>query len=295
MSAWKDGTKKQYQTYIRKWIVYADSKNVNPQKPAVNDIVEFLTHLFDSGLGYSALNTARSSMSSLFKFDSKPVGEHPYVKKLLKGMFNLKPALPKNNITWDPQLLLNYLGLMSNINITFKNLSLKCVTLLWLLSAQRGQTIQMIDVRNVHVGKDSVKIRFGDLLKTSRPGFQQREISLKAYEQNSNICIVEMLSLYIQTRARMVKDCHTQLFVSYQKPYAPITKDTLARWVKSVMSSAGIDTSIFTPHSLRAASTSAAARNKVPLDTILATAGWSKESTFRKFYNKPINQTYSII
>ena len=53
------------------------------------------------------------------------------------------------------------------------------------------------------------------------------------------------------------------------------------------MRKSGLDTSIFIPHSVRAASTSAAFRAKVPLDTILNTAGWSKESTFGRYYNKP--------
>jgi hypothetical protein len=53
------------------------------------------------------------------------------------------------------------------------------------------------------------------------------------------------------------------------------------------MSAAGVDLSIFSPHSTRAASSSKAA-TKLPLSTILKTAGWSKGSTFRKYYDKPI-------
>ena len=54
------------------------------------------------------------------------------------------------------------------------------------------------------------------------------------------------------------------------------------------MREAGLDIKKFTPHSIRAASTSAAMRNGIPIDSILATAGWTKESTFRKYYNKPL-------
>ena len=56
------------------------------------------------------------------------------------------------------------------------------------------------------------------------------------------------------------------------------------------MSSAGLDMTIFTPHSIRAASTSAAAKSGVPVDTILTTAGWSRENTFRKYYQKPVTE-----
>ena len=56
-----------------------------------------------------------------------------------------------------------------------------------------------------------------------------------------------------------------------------------------MMIKAGLDVSIFTPHSVRAASAAAALRVKVPLETILVTAGWSKDNTFRKYYNKPVS------
>lgn len=54
------------------------------------------------------------------------------------------------------------------------------------------------------------------------------------------------------------------------------------------MTHSGIDTSRFKPHSIGAASTSTASYASVSLDGILHTAGWSSESTFTKFYNKPI-------
>ena len=40
----------------------------------------------------------------------------------------------------------------------------------------------------------------------------------------------------------------------------------------------------FTGHSTRSASTSAAARAGVPLDTILVAVDWSSSETFKRFY-----------
>ena len=51
---------------------------------------------------------------------------------------------------------------------------------------------------------------------------------------------------------------------------------------------AGLDLSIFTPHSTRSASTAKAKSGNIPLATILKTAGWSRESTFANYYDKPI-------
>jgi hypothetical protein len=46
--------------------------------------------------------------------------------------------------------------------------------------------------------------------------------------------------------------------------------------------------SVLKPHSTKAVSTTAAFSSKVPLATILRTAGWQKHCTFRKVYKKPI-------
>ena len=81
------------------------------------------------------------------------------------------------------------------------------------------------------------------------------------------------------------------MLTGYQKPHKPVSTNTIARWLKNVMAKAGIDTSVYKAHSTRAAVISAAKGKQVPIDTILATAGWSSESTFARFYNKPIQDT----
>ena len=90
-----------------------------------------------------------------------------------------------------------------------------------------------------------------------------------------------------QRNGRCSQGC-TQLFITTQKPCRAATASTIARWVKDVMRKAGLDITKFTPHSIRAASTSAAMWSGIPIESILATAGWTKESTFRKYYNKPL-------
>ena len=57
-----------------------------------------------------------------------------------------------------------------------------------------------------------------------------------------------------------------------------------------MMIGAGIDVTIFGPHSVRAAATSKASEKSVPISEILKTAGWSNVGTFKKFYNKPIQK-----
>ena len=60
--------------------------------------------------------------------------------------------------------------------------------------------------------------------------------------------------------------------------------------LRALLGLAGIGISNFKPHSVRASSTSAATLAKVLLAAILRTAGWSRHSTFAKYYKrKPKN------
>ena len=294
----RPATRRQYNTYINQWNSYCTKNKYNPIEPYLANVLDFLTELYKKGLSYSAINTARSRLSSIIEIEGKPVGEHPHIVRFVKGVFNLRPSLPKTRSIWDPEVVLNVLRDLSPLeSLTMKQLTLKCLTLLWLLSAQRGQSMQLIDVRNISITDDEVKITFGDLLKTSRPGFHQQDICLKSYKPDKRLCIVTTISEYITRRKSICpKNCN-QLFISYQKPHHPVTASTIARWVKEIMQMSGLNTNIFTPHSLRAASTSAAMRASIPIDCILATAGWKKDSTFRKYYNKPLtsNLGYTVI
>ena len=68
------------------------------------------------------------------------------------------------------------------------------------------------------------------------------------------------------------------------------SQNTFSRWIRQVLSSAGIDLSLFSSHSTRSAATSAVEK-RVPVNTILKAASWQKECTFWKFYNKPAMDT----
>jgi len=62
------------------------------------------------------------------------------------------------------------------------------------------------------------------------------------------------------------------------------TSATIARWIKTGLSKAGIDTSIFKAHSIRSAATSAAADAGVSVTEIMETTDWTSASVFEKFY-----------
>lgn len=54
------------------------------------------------------------------------------------------------------------------------------------------------------------------------------------------------------------------------------------------MELSGLDTNVFTTHSVRSAVASQFTRLNVPIKDIMKKACWRSESTFRQYYNKPL-------
>ena len=91
------------------------------------------------------------------------------------------------------------------------------------------------------------------------------------------------------SRTKELRKQVDNLFISYARPHHAVTKNTISRWIKSTLETAGIDISIYKSHSTRAAASMAMKENLFSMEDILRTAGWSNVQTFAKFYDKPID------
>ena len=107
--SWKSGTREQYATYLQKWRHYCSSRSIDPICPSVEDGINFLAELYYSGIGYSAVNTARSVLSSIVTLpNNSSFGAQPMVCRFLKGVFELKPSLPNYKNIWNVNTVLTY-------------------------------------------------------------------------------------------------------------------------------------------------------------------------------------------
>lgn len=292
LASWRTGTKKQYNSYLSKWMRFCCSREIDPFNPTITCVISFLTELYQKGLGCSGINTAKSDISSIvFIVNNVQIGNHIMIKQFLKGVYNEKPTLPRYNCTWDVSVVLRYISdnlSKSTVEGTpsLKDLSLKLVMLLALTTGQRLQTLHSICVHNIDINCEYVKIRIGELLKTRSQTKHPSELYIEKYPNNENVCVVKTLLQYLDT-TKTLCETESQLFISYQKPYKSVAKGTLGKWIKAVLSGAGIDMNIFKLHSTRSASTSVASA-KIPVETVLRTAGWKTDCTFRKFYKRNI-------
>lgn len=256
-------------------------------------VLVFLHGLFNQGLSYSTINTARSAISNIAFQDEKqglPIGQHPLVCRYLKGVFNKIKPVPKYNNIWPVDTALDYLSLLWPLDkITLKELTMKLVLLISLTTGQRCQTLTLLDISEGYMQKDNNCFNFGltEHLKQDRPGKVFGNLRLFKYTAEE-LCVYRTLEAYLEITAKLRSS--SKLLVSYVKPHNAVGSSTISRWIKSTLTLAGIDTQTFSAHSTRCAATSKAC-GSVPTDVILATAGWNEESTFRKFYDKPVAVT----
>lgn len=245
------------------------------------------------GKAYSTVNTYRSAVSSVLEVVAgRKLGSHILVTRFMKGVFMAKPPQPKYRDTWDVRVVTEYLKHLSPYSgLKLKELTLKVATLTALASAQRCQSLQKLILENMTVYENKIVFVIKDRIKTSRPGKTFPNVEIPSFVEDINLCPRAHILHYIaQTEAYRTREegSTNQLFISFCKPHKAVSSCTIARWLKTVLQQASIDTSIYKAHSFRAAVTSAALLKGASLSDILKLADWSAESTFNRFYNKPI-------
>lgn len=274
-------TQKQYTSYIKRFIDYTDC--ISASNVSHVHVINYLQYLFDSGLGYASINAASSAVKTYLDMLGVQLN-YDLISRFKKGVFNMRPSLPKYQEIWDPKVVLDYLCKFSNEELP--TLTKKCVTLLALASCQRLGTLHSLKCCDVSFKDSKAVIRIECLQKQSRPGFHQSHVVLDQYTEPS-LCIVKCLRDYLNATqsVRVAKPCLTGLFLTYGKPIKNASTDTISRWIKQTMYDAGVPR-FFTAHSTRAASTSSKFIGGENVNAIMKCAGWTSSDTFYKFYNK---------
>ena len=254
------------------------------------DITGSLAHSFDEGLEYMTINTYRSALSGVLpSMEGFPVGQHPLVVCLLKGILNLRPAMPRYQQSWDVNVALDYMrSLPGNQLLPLKVLTQKLALLLALTAPKRSSELKLLDLRFMRILPEGVVFELPGMTKTSS---EIIPVFFAKFDDCESVCVLRCLQSYISrtNTFRPLVDPATdqQLLISYHRPQKPVQSCTIARWIKSFLGSAGIDTSIFKGHSTRSASTSKARAEGISLEDVLKMADWTGPSSFLRFYYRP--------
>ena len=193
LASWRTGTEQQYSGAWRQWVSWCNKRKSNPLSASIGTVSQFLTSLYASGLSYSTVNTYRSAISMThLPIDGVPVGSHYLIKRLMKGIFNKRPPVPRYVISWPVEKVLRYLKIMPGYDqISLKLLTWKTAILIALVSADRGDAIAALSTEYMIKDSEGYHFLVSKPTKCTRPGRGIKQIDLpKFYQGPAYLCSV---------------------------------------------------------------------------------------------------------
>ena len=215
--SWRSSTVKQYQIYCKKCLSFCGVRKENPMLYNETLVIEFLTRLFHEGAKYSAINSARSALSTfLINEYGITIENSSLVKRFFKGIFELNPPVARYCMVWDVNIVLSNFYPLDDLPLSI--LTYKLTMLLALATHQRVQTLKAISVVDIKVFRDSVFIPIKQLLKHSTQQNYKQAFYLHAFPDPA-ICVIATLKHYLD-RTSLLRGTHSQL-ISFHKPHYP--------------------------------------------------------------------------
>lgn len=201
------------------------------------------------GKTFRTKNLYRSAISlNQPHVDGKPVGEHPLVCRLLKGVTFSNPPCSKYNKLWDVNVVLHlFISWPDNDALSLKMLSAKLTMLLCLISIKRLSDVKALDLSACQYSPSGVMFSI-----SKRTKINLNSVFYPYFPNQPKLCVGQCLKVYERRTSDLKTSSQSQLLISLRKPHKPVSSATLPRWVRWVMSLAGIDVAVFGAHSSQA-------------------------------------------
>ncbi|KHJ80632.1 site-specific recombinase, phage integrase family [Oesophagostomum dentatum] len=196
-----------------------------------------------------------------------------------------RPPRPRYSDIWDVSVVLSYLvSLGPNRGLSLKDLTLKTVMLVALVAPKRASELAALSLNSVQVGADTWVFTL-DYVNTNRGWGKAHTAVIRAYPEDRILCPLTAVKDYT-LRTLLYRHKTHSLFLSFHRPHNSVTSTTISRWLRLLLSRAGIDDR-FKAHSTRAASTTASRKHGLSSKAIMEAANWAPNgSTFERFYYK---------
>ena len=281
MSSLSALSQKSYKGVFNQFLKFLSQNGKDFNSLTIADVLSFSQRAVRDKLSASRCRTIVAAIKFFLRvYNRLDLADSPLFNLFLKGSQKLAPLPQKRSVVWDPRIVLELI-LKKPRPTTFLDLSREAVILLLLATGLRVDD----------VSKLSVKVVFDDSAREI-PYFEKRKCKinkeyslsqkLKRFSDQPRICPVNALEALLSCQQKR-KPSEVALFVSSRGTRA--TPDTLRRWAKLSLPEAGV---IAPAGSCRSATTSAAFHANCPLEIIMKSAGWSVESTFRRFYERQV-------
>lgn len=213
--------------------------------------MEFLTEEYSKGSSFSSLNGYRSAIGLLYSPD---LAEDPLLKRFFNAVSKERPPLPRYEVTWAPNLVLDELKQWGpNEELALDKLSWKLILLLALVTGHRVQTFSLIKIQNIEEKEDRLEIKITERIKTSKVKENRLVLPtlvLPFFQEDVLICPATTLQFYLR-KTEQLRGQEEKLFIACKRPFKKVTTQTLSRWIKEGLKMSAIDAELFSAHSTR--------------------------------------------
>lgn len=180
-----------------------------------------------------------------------------------------------------------------NKNIGLKMLFCKLVALLASTSAGRASKLNQLNVKFMSNSDTCIHLRFLNLKILANQRIFYNQLCLMQFDADY-LCVVKCIRSYVKRTSsfREILDNidRSWLLLSFVKPHHPVTTSSVFRWLKTIMTEAGINTHQFKAHSTRSLQFQKTTLQGCQYQ-ILCNKHWAKKSTLVRIYCKPIHKS----
>lgn len=305
-------TRSQYDARWQAFEKWCAPRRVVPFQAPTVEVLNFLQELMDRGLTFSTIKVYLAAISAChIGVDGKPVSQHEWVARFMKGARRLLPVRKSLVPPWDLAVVLDALCLppfepLESVDL--KHLSLKTAMLVALTTAKRVSDIHALSVSPecARFGETRVVLKPNpafipkNLLSACNPvellSFHPPPFASEEDRRLHCLCPVRALRAYVD-RTRTARRSE-QMFVSWDSRAMgkPITKVRLSQWIVETIRLAYTGMGMTPPEGLRAHSTRGMSASwglcrGTSIQDVCLAANWASPTTFVSFYRLDVAAT----
>jgi integrase len=277
-------TVRQYSFHGQKFVEFLEKWGINDDEISEISLMDFISEFVLKKVSHSYVRQlfAAAKRVALHKNPSLLIDPN-LLSQVLNGAKNLCRPPKVKQFTWDPTIVLEFLEALP-IPGDVKSLAAECALILALSTGLRVSDLNRLG-SEATVSRDSFSLPF---LEKTKTGFRD-SISIQPLKGSDRICPFIAYCRYVTASTDLCKNSSLVrdkfLFVSATTGKR-VQVVTIRNWMVSLLERAGISASA---GSTRSAAASSAWWNNLSFDSIARMAGWKRESTFQRFYKKPLS------
>lgn len=285
-------TRQQYDPIVLKFADFCRERDIEVSAPGLIAILDFLQSRLDDGLAYSTIKSSAAALRDAYAFSPvRDLFHSQLYFDFLRGCERCAPPPRTSCFVWNPDVPLRRF-LDRPRPADFLESAREAMFLFLMASALRVSDIERLAFDYSELADGSLIFSYF-LKRKTRVGGKFSDVQLLPPlrdEAHSRLCPVRAVKHYLDLAGSIRKPGVRALFIHSKGRAA--TMLTLRRWVCDVLLASGIKA---TPGSCRSASASLAYFKGVSLDRITSSAGWSRSSTFREFYCRPVYSVPTVL